>query len=214
MSGIGVLILFWVLACLPGCGQADAGAIHAVNADYEEALATANPDAALMHFSDESLAIYDRLLKVAHTGTRAEIMALPLGERWEILIMRTYLSDPKNPRPANGREYVRQAVRDRYWVSEDYPRVQLRELRISGSQAHADIKLGFLRTTVRRYFMKQGDAWKLDELRNFEELSSIVRQYGQENNLSDEAALLDLARDEDEPPADPKVWDTPLTKKK
>jgi len=138
---------------------------------------TKNGEMVASRLSQSTLSFYDRLLPIARKGTRAQVLALPSGERAEVIGMR-YVMSKADLDKTTGRGWVVAGVTVGGFGVGECARENLGRIEVDGDLAKARVLINgesFVDTNDRPVcyeFVLEDGVWKLDESSLFDAYSA------------------------------------------
>ncbi len=208
LSRVLVLVLLLpMLAMGAGCDNR-AKEVSAADDAYDAALDTMNGPAAAAWLSKESVARLESMLEIARKGKKAEVQALGMSDRLEVLRMRLLLKGDIN-KPLDGRGYYAKLVSSG-WVTStsDMKRVKV-QVEPSKTRATVMYKSPYQVEGVMGYWVFEDGAWKEDQVLDRQMQDSELRTAAQEERKSENDYLLWVLGEQLEMKIPATVWDPP-----
>lgn len=181
---LAVLIVLGVLATPGAFADPAKDGVRQCFLTYKHALLAKDGDKAVAVLSANSLDYYDRMRKLALTGSRQEVQALADLDRMGVfsLRVRTPRSLLETGTPGS---LVKYAIDSGMIGSESVARMDIGEITVRGDQATADI-MGNGQSLGTFRFHREGDAWKFDLEALIQlaqgRLSALAKQQGMDEN--------------------------------
>lgn len=178
--------------------------------------------------SANTLAHYDRLVKLGLSGKSADVMALPLCEQREILIMRNRATR-KQLQGYSGKGYAIYATNQGWWSGFGDDEWKLRSIKVNGDAADAriveDIPTYTIRPSFRSSlrasarasrkkprefpvrFVREGTEWKIDETTLFPRMNEEIAAAAKSYRMSHRDFLMAWEEDESGKEVTFQIWD-------
>ncbi len=110
----------------------------------------------------ESIAAYERLLKLALDGKKQEIEQLDAADLWEVLVIRI-CGKRKDLEKLTPREYFVHATNQGWYVSTEPVTIEPGKIRINGDRAFVHFYDGDEKTGETGVFLREDGVWKWEE---------------------------------------------------
>lgn len=206
-SVVGVLCMVVSLLLGAGCDSA-ARDVAATDDAYDKALNSNDGAAAVEYLSKDSLAWMDEMLEKARKAQKAEVMALPFNERYEVLRMRLILK-PEEIKGATGKTYYAQAV-NRGWVTSTS---EARRTKITvtggGKRAIVVYKYPGERENFRGSWVLEDGRWKEDLVTEASEVNNNARVEAGRQRITEHQYLMQLLEYDADGDIPETVWNPP-----
>ncbi len=194
----------------PGCDkhQADKEAIRDVFSQYGAARQAKNGVHAASLVTANTLEYFRNLVKVGLDGKKADIAKLCAADRSEIVMMRNRAtrSQLKN---LDGKGYIVFAYTQGWYENDGIDALELGKITVSDSCDRASAQVTFQGEMVGYFvvFVKEGEAWKLDETSIFPLFSNSWAVAAAEAGITEDQVILQEEEQRTGKPVSPTVWD-------
>jgi hypothetical protein len=202
-----VAISLLALALVPGCDK-DAQAKSAVRESFDLLLfyeQNRNGREAVKLYTENSFPRYERLIRIALDGTPEQVRALPVMDIYEVLIMRT-MGTRRELTKLSGKQYLELATSRGWWGPDDGSEYVLRDIRINGDSATAEVVIDRWRSGVRIGFSREGDIWKYDDEFSSQSWNDPIRNWAREAGMTVEQFVIDWIEEDHDREVPVTVW--------
>jgi hypothetical protein len=219
-----ILSLFCLFGPLAACDPHadDKVAIQSVIDQHAKADAARDGEGLAKLLSRNTFEHYERLMRIALTGTRSDITGLQAADQLEVVRIRVR-GKKSQIEKMNGREYAVFATKEGWYdFGEDPNFVEGEELTnfkfAPPDTAYAQPK-GFVRSGFRtrekalpfRYtFIHEPDGWKFDETSSYEHWSVLMEQEARSSGMSLADFILTTVSEEADKTVPKDIFDRPM----
>lgn len=178
---------------------------------YRRAIMTPDPDQAYALINENTKQYYSQMLDKSRYATSDEIQALTFLEKVFIVLIRQRVSTEKLT-SFDTEGFFKHAVREGWVGRDNVEKVQLVNITTNGDTASSQIKTEKSALPFGFSFTREVDGWKID-LVSIIPLSNLAITHAINNAEQSESEILsELVEKLTGRPADPSVWDPPLTR--
>lgn len=214
----GVLRAAWIAvfaaAALPALAapevrDPEAAAVRRGFAVYEAALRSRDGAGAVGAVTANSLAYYDRIRKLALSGTRDELAALDGTERMLVLGMRRD-APLELLTEASAGGLVAHAVSEGLISDRGAVKTELGEVEVDGDVALAAIVVDGTPTEGRLRFVREDDVWKFDLEYAMRTSFGLIAVLAERTGLSEDEVIFRLMAQGGAGEPGPEIWTPPV----
>jgi hypothetical protein len=181
-----VVVLLGAGVFSAGCDSRES-AVRAADEAHDRALDTKDGPAAVAMLSKDSIAMYDRLIELARTGSKSKVQKLTIPEQLEILQMRL-IFDADELKKATGSDYYATSVKIGWRKSAsnfDREKVSLFKDRAVVNYWNPVYHRG-----GAFHFVLEDGKWKDDKPGAMADVDAAIKTFARENKMTDEQIIM------------------------
>ncbi|MBL8990386.1 MAG: hypothetical protein JNJ48_02265 [Phycisphaerae bacterium] len=193
-----------------GCDKhaEDKQAIRAALEANRQAIIARDADGFIKSMSEGSLEWFDRVLRLARTGSRSDVQALRPIDRALIIALRNRVPR-KDLMKFDARSFITWAMELGWWDAGAEDEETVGSIRVLATTATVKMKLDGRRTDREVGLVKEGDAWKLDMGDGARQYDRRFREAMDRYRLDENRTILQLETFMSGREARDDLWDPP-----
>ncbi|MCW5765363.1 MAG: hypothetical protein KIT68_05250 [Phycisphaeraceae bacterium] len=194
----------------PGCDKhaEDKAAIKAALEANRQAVLARDAEGFMQSISEGSIEWFDRVLRLARTGPRSDVLALRPIDRALIIALRNRVPR-KDLMKFDGRSFIRWAMELGWWDASAEDEETVGSIRVLATTATVKMRLEGRRTDREVGFVKEGDAWKVDMGDGARQYDRRFREAMDRYRLDENRTILQLETIMSGREARDDLWDPP-----
>jgi hypothetical protein len=193
---------------IASCGADDEAAVLQSFSNYKEAILAGEGERAADLVTDETLAYYEQIRRLAVSAGREEIRQRRLIDRLSVAYYRVLIG-PESLRAMTGRDVFVFGVDNGLIGRSDAINLEIGEVAVEGDSATAPVVVRGETTPIAFEFTRENDQWKVDLEALLRLTDFSMQQVVQDAGVSEDAFILDAVEASSGERVTNEVWDRP-----